>query len=613
MNTKNTRKKRSIKRTVFISVAVLVMVVIPSVLPTNDILTQLLSLLVHTGVFVFLLGVLEFLKRRRYTKPVGWIIALSAAFFTMLEYTVIAYWFAIGALPNLHFLTDAISEAPETLMRTYGGIAIIAALLGLLVLWMGSALLLLLLSEDFGRTVRVRKGWTVFVAGLSAILVLTATPSRTIATEEIISEYMQEESVRQSARVSGVPDNSALDATGAKENVFIIQMESVNSLGITGLLTNDKVDFEFMPTIRKIAQEHGVLLPFMWGNSVQTHRGLESILCGITYNVGKAYADHTEDINTPCLPEVLRDQGYDTVWLSSFMNPAFENKNKLMKKAGMDDQKFASFMKKGDKRYQWGYDDCAFYNRALEYLDEEHSSGKPLFATLGVSMHHAQFNAKPDYKFLAKFKNPTDFTERYLNSFLAQDYCVGKFFEKYEEKYGENSHLIIVADHTWPLGITGVKNAMNEHGASTDNFLIPFAYVPPRSHKDDYRVGDIEMHRFGQSDIPATVVDLLTGRPAQNSFAFALRKGDMSVADHLAKKDVPYEECHVMSQPYNDTAVMVARGDDASVYSFKKFTLSHYDLAKDLLQKKPTKVEESVPLSRVESSVLCDRMVKKRH
>lgn len=132
------------------------------------------------------------------------------------------------------------------------------------------------------------------------------------------------------------------------------------------------------------------------------------------------------------------------------------------------------------------------------------------------------------------------------------------------EPYRDRAHIIIVGDHSWPVGIQGNKDA--ERGATPENFMIPFLYVPPRDSGAAYRRDVvIEKPLLGQSDITPTVLELLSGRPQLNSFAALLRQP----ADGKEPKLPPeYDDCQVSTQPYDGGQIVVARGNRRVRYRF---------------------------------------------
>jgi hypothetical protein len=155
------------------------------------------------------------------------------------------------------------------------------------------------------------------------------------------------------------------------------------------------------------------------------------------------------------------------------------------------------------------------------------------------------------------------FAQRYLNSFSSQDYCLSRFFERVEP-YRDKVHIILVADHSWPVGLYGGVDA--QRGASTEHFLIPMLYLPPRDQADKYRHNvKITEPIVGQSDIPSTVLELLSGKPQGNSFAPLLKKYGK---DEKTQPPLPetYDDCQVLTQPYDGGIVTVVRKDERVIY-----------------------------------------------
>lgn len=390
------------------------------------------------------------------------------------------------------------------------------------------------------------------------------------------------------------PDNS-IYTTDSSENIFILQLESGNALALNGRLAVDGKPYDdiYYPEMYKIAQEDGILFPYFFANSPQTNRIQANMLCGIANNVVAGYSFFPDQINTTCMPEILHDAGYTTIFFRS-SSLEFANTGNFLKQLGFDEIHYQDIMQPDDFEYKWGYDDCLFYKRAFEYLRKTYPNPEKLLVYIEVSMHHMGYNEKPEYSFVSRF-NRTNQIEKYLDSYLAQDYCVDKFYEEFKKYAADNSHAFILPDHGAPLGLHGTVYA-NTRGAFNENFMVPLAYIPPAERRDEFSIGTKVDEFYSQTDFMPTIFELLNKQSYQNSFAFALQ----------GRSKNNYEDCHVLTQYYNGGNIAVVKGKQKYIYSLDSRKLEHYDLVQDPYEQSPT-VRYNISYGEFWEQYFCER------
>lgn len=504
-------------------------------------------------------------------------VTVAGAIYWTIQYVFLMYWFIVGS--PFSFASIASSHDAFLLLVVPFGIPT----------RMSAALVILLIIAAFSRILYKTAAWS------NALPLAWITPKmREIVGGMMVSILMTNLTLLPltgSARgaVNGkiqaaMPLGNAFH-TEAEDNIFILQLESVNALAIDGYATQEAQGAfkKYMPTIVSIAKEHGILFPYFWGNSVTTERGQQAILCGISNNMEGSFSDtdRLPELTSKCLPEVLLRTGYETIFLSASDNPGFANTEVFMKKIGFKETHFADMMKKDeDRKYAWGYDDCQFYGRSFDGLKQRfNKDSQKLFVFASVVGHHVNFDPKPDYAHLYEFPEAKSYAEKYLNSMKFQDYCVSEFMKGFEE-FRENSHLIIVGDHSYPVGMNG--STYNIKGAHAENFLTVLAYVPPRGRESEFDIGKvIRTPTFAQTDILPTLIELLNGKYEQNSFAFALKK-EKSLSEEV------YESCHILSQPYSEE-MSIVQGNEKFNFDLKTGLVTQYYLD-DLKEKFPRTV-----------------------
>jgi arylsulfatase A-like enzyme len=522
--------------------------------------------------------------------------ALSAVFagYYLLMESLILYWQIVGHQFDLLFALDSYGDVYRTLANTLGPWLPVAGA-GLLVLYALDFVLLWVLFLRI-RTAQSRlfASWTIIVplALQCACLVLNRGEQRLVFEE--FGSMVQV--LRDRAALAPLfPDNSAF-TTSSQDGLFLLQLESGNAIAVGGKLVLDGKAYsdDYMPEMRAIARD-GVLFPFFWSNSVQSNRALLNVLCGVTNNVSRALSYNPEKIQGPCLPEILRRAGYHTVFFLGFSSWDFMNYGNLVKSLGFDEV-HNSLLAGGESEDEWGVDDCRFYHAMFDYLRTHHSPEK-LFVYAEVSAHHFPFPGKWEYAPVHKFQLPQNFTEWYLNSFLEQDRCLRDFYGEFQRYAGEHAHLFIYPDHSWPVGMHG--NTSNDAFSYNENFLIPFLYVPPRSRRAEFKVGQSVDARHSLTDVIPTVFDLLNDRPYPNSFAFDLRSASAGPHD--------YEDCHILVQPYGGGEIVIVKGWEKYVYYVSEKRLVYYDLASDWAEQSPRLIAREIPYSEVRSRFYCER------
>lgn len=359
-----------------------------------------------------------------------------------------------------------------------------------------------------------------------------------------------------------IPDYSTVHVR-SDESVIILQLESVNSL-VLFEPTRDGKSYRSripQPGLSRLVQEgRGVLFPRFWSNGAHTNRAWESILCGVSGNLGPPIAQDPDRLGSrPCLPAHLAQAGYTTVFLYSYFNTDFFNLGGFARAAGFRDLAYGpALMHQDDRRYAWGYDDCVFYERAFDYLAAKGLAHKKrLFAYLEVGTNHFPFHASRKHPEAHPYPDPRTPLEDYLNSVAEQDYCLLTFWKRFRELGRDDVHLIVVPDHSlW------IHETLDDNDAPFSTWL---AYVPPARRAAEFVRGMVLAPVPSQAELYPTLLELLGGERSPRSFAFALR-GERAPPD--------YDSCRQMSEP--NRRLVVRRGTQRREYRFRTDQLLMY-------------------------------------
>lgn len=549
------------------------------------------------SILVLALMLIIFLicARASGSRVISVILSIGAGAYYLVSWLLIGYWYYSGNQFDILYALDVYQDVNFTLQSTFG-LWYPVILCVIAIFWIVSSVI-------FYRLIcRLKSSASGLFAGqrIAAPLFLQAIALFVLPVEQrlVVAEaaaYLQ--AVNNRSIVTPIfPDNSQFKA-GSGKSVFILQIESGNSMVLRGDVTIGGRTYRgsYMPELEKIAAD-GVFIPYFWSNTIQSNRSVISALCGVTNNTGRSLSYTPDKLRSQCAPEILRAAGYETVFYWAFHNPDFTNLNTLLSSIGFEHLHTSEIMEDRSLVYEWGVDDCAFYDQMFTHLSQQHSNGNPLFVYTKVSSHHTPFTGSDRYRHVDHFKPYRNLIEAYINSFLQQDYCVARFYERFKRLTSGEAHLIIFADHSWPVGMHG-PTMLNEEDAYNENFLVPFIYVPPVSEKDYYTSGIELSLRPSFTDLPATLFEMLSGNSYQNSFAPALRGEQLH----------NYEDCHILIQPYGGAKIAIVRANEKFVYDVESRNLIRYDLGGDWLEENPEQIAGDLSYKELRERYYCKR------
>jgi hypothetical protein len=182
-----------------------------------------------------------------------------------------------------------------------------------------------------------------------------------------------------------------LGPLAGRPNVLLILVEGASSGYLPSVASAQGIrSATVMPKLDALAQHH-VLLTQVISHQRQTNRGEYAVLCGDYPKLLTDQPKMTEQAYGAarlCLPKVLREAGYATAYIQA-APLGFMLKDQFMPKAGFEELIGDPWFKRSYARTDWGVDDKAFFEQALERVLELHASERPFFATLlTVGTHH---------------------------------------------------------------------------------------------------------------------------------------------------------------------------------------------------------------------------------
>ena len=241
-----------------------------------------------------------------------------------------------------------------------------------------------------------------------------------------------------------------------KPNFILVLMESQRGLN-TGYL-NPQIQPSPTPFMDSLAANSHAWMR-MHTSGVPTTGGVLSTHIGIPHHSHLSQATDLAHITIPSFVSTLTDSGYTTHYMSA-ADPAWDNLGVWM-------AKWYTAQHYNRNRE----DDSTFMDHAIEYVrDTLSKEGKPFLATLMTRSNHYPFNfaaGMTDEQKAKPLQERINVTMNYADRQLA------RFIRSIQnEEWYQNTYVIVMADHGFPLGENGVST-MNGGGYSNISW-IPF-------------------------------------------------------------------------------------------------------------------------------------------
>ena len=356
-----------------------------------------------------------------------------------------------------------------------------------------------------------------------------------------------------------------------KKNVVFVHLESTRAHSVTPY--NKDIDTTpFLDDLAKkslVAERAYTVVP-------HTSKALTAINCGIPPHLVRDITESQPNgVPANCLPELLKDQGYNTVAFQS-ATAKFENRADLLKNFGYDEfYPLETMDKKGFQRSNYfGYEDDIMLDPSEKWL-EEHKD-KPFVAlNVGVTGHH---DYQPVDRYGLKKFSDDPVLNRYLNEVHYLDFYVKNLIQQYK-KLGlyDNTIFVIYGDHGEGFG----EHDLYQHDNTIyeEGLRIPLIIHDPGRFENGKRVETLT----DQLDIFPTLVDLL---------GYKVTGGEYPGRSLLAPPD---EEDRTLffSCFYDYKCLASLQGDKKYIYFYGNQPDQVYDLSSDPLEQHNIAGEQS--------------------
>ena len=279
-----------------------------------------------------------------------------------------------------------------------------------------------------------------------------------------------------------------------RPNVLIILLEGFCGAYLPSLADRHHVRSPIRaPGLDAIAKK-GVLYATALAHQRQTNRGEYSILCGDYPKLVSEEARMSEYAHAgtrPCLPRVLKEGGYRTVYLQA-APLAFMLKDQFMARAGFERALGTEYFQSAYAQNRWGVDDKAFFEQAVPLIRELEQGDGPWFVTmLTVGTHHP-YLVPPGHKARGSaFARAVAYADEAVSAFIAALEAEGVL---------EDTLVLITADES-----AGTMSGPDLTRVITQSWIPLVALLPGGAHEGEV-VSDVVL----QSDLGLSILDYVS-------------------------------------------------------------------------------------------------------
>ena len=244
-----------------------------------------------------------------------------------------------------------------------------------------------------------------------------------------------------------------------KPNVLLVFVEGASGAYLPAIAEFHGIrETVKMPKLSHRAVEQGLWATQLLIPQRQTNRGEYAVLCGdhpkLSSRQSKmsdlAIAAPSSTESRPCLPQVLKQEGYHTAYLQA-AQLTFMMKDQFMAKIGFDEVLGYDDFPHAYERSGWGIDDRALYEQVLERLEAYEQQSRPWFAAvLNIGTHHP-------YPVPKSWGSKYGRTKR-SSAFAYADDALHRLLKALEEK-GMADHTLVVVISDESQGLTGFHRA----------------------------------------------------------------------------------------------------------------------------------------------------------
>ena len=343
-----------------------------------------------------------------------------------------------------------------------------------------------------------------------------------------------------------------------KRNVVMVFMESTRARSTTPY----NEDLKTTPFLNELSKD-SLVAEKAYAVVPHTSKALTAANCGVAplLDMDNTEAEPNDPIPAQCLPDLLRQQGYNTAFFQS-ASEEFERRPTLVNNFGYKD--FFPMESMDEEGFEtvnyFGYEDNIMLEPSREWLQA--NGDKPFLTTyLTLTPHHnytvpARYGEK-------KFADDALLND-YLNTLRYQDFFLKNLFDQYK-KMGlyEDTIFIILGDHGEGFGEHGFFQ--HDNTIYNEGIRIPLIVHDPKRFENGRQV---EAPVNGMDILP-TVADLL---------GYRVEGGLYPGSSMLAS----LKDRRLMSGCFQENYCLTSiEGDEKYIYYYGNRRDEFFDLSKD--------------------------------
>ena len=448
-------------------------------------------------------------------------------------------------------------------------------------------------SSGYSATSRL---FAIGTCAVSFVLILLSLPvdaggvSKSFSRDPVVNVVMSEvehariRNLTDDARPMQTPVNTHLQKTEDtdRKNVVLIHLESVRARSTTPY----NKDIDTTPYLDELSG-HSLTAENSYTIMPHTSKAITAINCGIDPHLVRDITEADPNgIPATCLPELLDEHGYNSVWFSS-ATEHFEDRRELVDNFGYRDFLPVDDMDKtGFQRSNYfGYEDDIMLQPSQDWL-EQHDD-KPFIATyLGVTGHH---DYRPIYRYGREQYSKDSALNNYQNEVRYLDFFVENVIDQYKDLgLYDDTIFVIYGDHGEGFG----EHDLNQHDNTIyqEGLNVPLIIHEPGRFQREKRIET----PTDQVDIMPTVMDLL---------GYKVEGGEYPGRSLLAPPD---KNRTLFFSCFDDYRCLASiKGDEKYIYFFGNQPDEVYDLSKDPYEQHDIAGEQSnAELKKKRSQVL---------
>lgn len=263
-------------------------------------------------------------------------------------------------------------------------------------------------------------------------------------------------------------------------NVYVFFLESTRAYEFF----HPQIGPSVFPHLGALFERRGLVFPQTYTSSAEaglTARGRFSTTCSMLPGIGgPAPTIALPHLGVTCLPELLREQGYETLWVSAYKR-AYHNAYSFESAHGT--QRFydvQTFRERGVTQNigQWGMADAPYLAEAAKVLAEVNAEGAPVYAAvINLSTHHPHsvIDEGPLDEAMLRLTEGHEDYRGYLSRLRYSQEAAARFIDEVlAAPGGERSLFVVLGDHSITVP---TAHALEPAQKSELLFRVPMAFV----------------------------------------------------------------------------------------------------------------------------------------